>query len=165
MDWAETGGSTQNRKLPDDGLTSRSDRNKCFRYLAQVRRLGVCTGKRSSRSIAPLFINSGNRHVATTIPAILLRDSEHLSFVRIERDSQNCTRRRSRSGHPIPGLPSIRSTTRLTLTEICWKSRCSAVMVSSDAVIHLVLSDLHRNTICWSFVALERSIRPGPSVD
>ena len=170
VNWAETReGSVQNR-LPNDGLTSRS-RNEA-KVVASSTTWGMMHGQAGptvtrartieplgpiyvvpvtragagvpSRSIAPLFINSGNRHVAKpATPPILLRDSDHLSFVRIERDSQNWTKRRSRSGHPIPGLALTRATTRLKLTKICWKSRFSAVLVSSDAVIHLVLSDLH----------------------
>jgi len=40
---------------------------------------------------------------------------------------------------------------------ICWKSRCSDVMVRSAIIIHVAYSFLHRNITCLSLVALERS--------
>lgn len=128
--------------------------------------------RKSTKSIIPLSVVSGNKN-PTQYPVFCLSlGLVHSTLGRIERDSQDWTRRRSRSSHcpviasPMVCLMSAPTTKEVkregTLMEICRRSRCSAVMVRSVPMTHLMPCDLYRKATPLSLVALERSIEAAP---
>ena len=60
----------------------------------------------STRSIIPLFVNSGSKRPARSFISIFSFSTtgRYMTFERIERESQNWTRRRSTSSHCAPGV-------------------------------------------------------------
>ena len=91
----------------------------------------------------------------------------HMILGRIECDSQNWTRRRSRYSHrsrngsPMVGITclmsaptSVRAKLYSARMEICRTCRCSDVIVWSARVIHSTFGDVRRKTASLDFCRL-----------
>jgi len=112
----------------------------------------------STRSIIPLLVSSGNS-VATCSRGSLnpLLDS-YITFRRSECEVQSWTNKESRFDSSWCAV--CQKTQRSNSNEICWRFLDSTVW--SAAVIRWTFELVHRYTMSWSFVALERSSDDGP---